>query len=255
MITGLWDANVDQSPTIALTGQVDSQVLGTGNFQEVDLEAAYGDVAEFEATVLPDSQHAELATRAAKTAILERGVSHLIFPDEIQTRSAEGVEPGDPEGRITERDITPPDEALEDAVGLLETAARPVIIVGHGARFEMDGIIELAERPDCPILTTFKANGQIPDSHPLAGGVLGRSGTPIARHFMNVSDLLAVFELDLLVFGRDHLHLIQRERGDQEAEEDHGPDHDRLAPTVATEVHCFIEGPDAYKRLRPASQS
>jgi len=193
MLTGLWDANVDRSPTIALTGQVKSQVLGTGNFQEVDLEAAYGDVAAFEATVLPDSQHAELATRAAKTAILERGVSHLIFPDEIQTQSATGVDPGDPEGRITERDITPPADALADALDLLETAERPVIVVGHGARFEMDGIVELAERLDCPVLTTFKAKGQIPDSHPLAGGVLGRSGTPIASHFMNESDLLAVF--------------------------------------------------------------
>jgi thiamine pyrophosphate-dependent acetolactate synthase large subunit-like protein len=168
-------------------------VLGTGNFQEVDLEAAYGDVAEFEATVLPDSQHAELATRAAKTAILERGVSHLIFPDEIQTQSAAGVEPGDPEGRITERDISPPTDALEDAVELLETADRPVIVVGHGARFQMEGIVDLAERLDCPVLTTFKAKGQIPDSHPLAGGVLGRSGTPIASHFMNEADLLAVF--------------------------------------------------------------
>ncbi|MEF8783151.1 MAG: thiamine pyrophosphate-dependent enzyme [Haloarculaceae archaeon] len=193
MLTGLWDANVDRSPTIALTGQVESQVLGTGNFQEVDLEAAYGDVAAFEATMLPDSQHAELATRAAKTAILERGVSHLIFPDEIQTRSAEGVEPGDPEGRITDRDISPPEDALRDAVDLLETAERPVIVVGHGARFEMDGIRELADRLECPVLTTFKAKGQIPDSHPLAGGVLGRSGTPIASHFMNESDLLAVF--------------------------------------------------------------
>ncbi len=193
MLTGLWDANVDRSPTIALTGQVESQVLGTGNFQEVDLEAAYGDVAEFEATVLPDSQHAELATRAAKTAILERGVSHLIFPDEIQTMSAEGVDPGDPEGRITVRDITPPEDALADAVDLLENAERPVIVVGHGARFEMDGIVELAEHFEAPILTTFKAKGQIPDSHPLAGGVLGRSGTPIASHFMNEADLLAVF--------------------------------------------------------------
>ena len=193
MLTGLWDANVDRSPTIALTGQVESQVLGTGNFQEVDLEAAYGDVAEFEATVLPDSDHAELATRAAKTAILERGVSHLVFPDEIQTQSAEGVDPGDPEGRITDRDITPPESALEDATDLLESAERPVIVVGHGARFEMDGIVDLAERFDCPVLTTFKAKGQIPDSHPLAGGVLGRSGTPIASHFMNEADLLAVF--------------------------------------------------------------
>jgi len=193
MLTGLWDANVDRSPTIALTGQVESQVLGTGNFQEVDLEAAYGDVAEFEATVLPDSQHAELATRAAKTAILERGVSHLIFPDEVQTIDAEGTDPGSPEGRLTDRDITPPAEQLADAVERLEAAERPVIVVGHGARFEMDGIIDLAERLDCPVLTTFKAKGQIPDSHPLAAGVLGRSGTPIASHFMNESDLLAVF--------------------------------------------------------------
>ena len=193
MLTGLWDANVDRSPTIALTGQVESQVLGTGNFQEVDLEAAYGEVAEFEATVLPDSDHAELATRAAKTAILERGVSHLVFPDEIQTQSAEDVEPGDPEGRITDRDITPPESALEDATDLLANAERPVIVVGHGARFEMDRIVALAERFDCPVLTTFKAKGQIPDSHPLAGGVLGRSGTPIASHFMNEADLLAVF--------------------------------------------------------------
>jgi thiamine pyrophosphate-dependent acetolactate synthase large subunit-like protein/nitrite reductase/ring-hydroxylating ferredoxin subunit len=193
MLTGLWDANVDRSPTIALTGQVESQVLGTGNFQEVDLEAAYGDVAEFEATVLPDSQHAELATRAAKTAILERGVSHLVFPDEVQTIPAEGADPGSPEGRLTPRDISPPAEKLDAAVTKLESAERPVIVVGHGARFEMDGIVALAERLECPVLTTFKAKGQIPDAHPLAGGVLGRSGTPIASHFMNESDLLAVF--------------------------------------------------------------
>ena len=193
LLTGLWDAKVDGAPALALTGQVESQVLGTGNFQEVDLEAAYGDVAEFEATVLPDSQHAELATRAAKTARLEGGVSHLIFPDEVQTLPAEGVDPGTPEGRIADRDISPPTESLRDAVGLLETAERPVIVVGHGARFEMDGIVALADRLDCPVVTTFKAKGQIPDSHPLAGGVLGRSGTPIASHFMNEADLLAVF--------------------------------------------------------------
>jgi len=104
-------------------------VLRTANFQEVDLEAAYSDVTEFEATVLPDGQHAELATWAAKTAILETGVSHLIFPVEIQTQSAEGVDPGDPEERVTERDISPPEDALRDAVDLLERAERPLIAV------------------------------------------------------------------------------------------------------------------------------
>ena len=88
MLTGLWDAHVDRAPAVALTGQVASQVLGTGNFQEVDLAAAYGDVAAFEASVLPDSDHAELAGRAMKTAQVDTGVSHLIIPDEIQTQPA-----------------------------------------------------------------------------------------------------------------------------------------------------------------------
>ncbi|MFB6177144.1 MAG: thiamine pyrophosphate-binding protein, partial [Halobaculum sp.] len=193
LLTGLWDANADRSPTLALTGQVETQVLGTKNFQEIDQEAAYGDVAEFEQTVLASSDHAELATRAAKTAILERGVSHLIFPDEVQTMPADGAEADDPAGRLASREIAPPEPELSEAVDRLATAERPVIIVGHGARFHMDEITELAESLGCPVLTTFKAKGQIPDTHPLAGGVLGRSGTPIASHFMNESDLLAVF--------------------------------------------------------------
>jgi thiamine pyrophosphate-dependent acetolactate synthase large subunit-like protein/nitrite reductase/ring-hydroxylating ferredoxin subunit len=192
LLTGLWDANVDRSPTLALTGQVETQVLGTGNFQEVDLEAAYGDVALFEQTVLPDSDHAELMTRAVKTAVLEGGVSHLVFPDEVQTLPAGGAAAGGPEGRITRRDIAPPEESVAEAVDLLANAERPVIVVGHGARFDMDVVVDLAEALDCPVLTTFKAKGQLSDAHPLAGGVLGRSGTPIASHFMNESDLLVV---------------------------------------------------------------
>jgi len=71
-------------------------------------------------------------------------------------------------------------------------AERPVIIVGHGARFDMDAIVAFAESLGCPVLTTFKAKGLIADDHPLGCGVLGRSGTPIASHFMNESDVLLV---------------------------------------------------------------
>jgi thiamine pyrophosphate-dependent acetolactate synthase large subunit-like protein len=66
------------------------------------------------------------------------------------------------------------------------------MIVGHGARFEMDEVTRLAERLGSPVITTFKAKGQIPDDHPLAAGVLGRSGTPVASWFMNEADLLLV---------------------------------------------------------------
>ncbi len=192
LLTGLWDANVDRSPVLALTGQVDTQVLGPGAFQEVDLQAAYGKVAQWSQTVLHSSRHAELASLACKSAILNRGVAHLIFPDEVQKLEVGGARPGTPDGRLPRRTISPPRESLDEAAQLLGGSKRPVIIVGHGARFEMKGITALAERLDCPVVTTFKAKGLVSDRHPLGCGVLGRSGTPVASWFMNESDCLLV---------------------------------------------------------------
>jgi thiamine pyrophosphate-dependent acetolactate synthase large subunit-like protein len=68
-----------------------------------------------------------------------------------------------------------------------------VVIVGHGARFDMDAVLDLAEQLDAPVLTTFKAKGLVSDHHPLGCGVLGRSGTPVASWLMNESDALVVF--------------------------------------------------------------
>jgi len=193
MLTGLWDANVDRSPVLALTGQVATQVLGRGNFQEVDLQAAYGQVAQWAQPVLHSSPFAELMNLACKHALLNRGVSHLIFPDEVQQiEQPEGAEPGRPDGRVGDRAISPAKGSLARASKMLREAERPVIIVGHGARYEMDGIVALAEELGCPVITTYKGKGLISDHHPLGGGVLGRSGTPIASWFMNEADLLLV---------------------------------------------------------------
>ncbi len=193
LLTGLWDANVDRSPVLALTGQVDTQVLGPGAFQEVDLMAAYGKVAQWSQTVLDGSRHAELMNLACKSAIINRGVSHLVFPDEVQTLpAAENAKAGKPNGRVAQQHIAPPAEAMAEALDLLQNAKRPVIIVGHGSRFNMPEIISLAEELKCPVITAFKGKGLISDSHPLGCGVLGRSGTPIASYFMNEADVLLV---------------------------------------------------------------
>ncbi|GET24420.1 thiamine pyrophosphate-binding protein [Prolixibacter sp. NT017] len=192
MFTGLWDAKVDRAPILALTGQVATQVVGTGNFQEVDLVRAFQTVAEFNHRVQNNSKHAELMTLALKHAILKRDVSHLTFPDEVQEIPAGAEKAQTPEGRISSLKITPPEESIKKAITLIENAKRPVIIVGHGARFDMDAIISFAEKLNSPVLTTFKGKGLIPDNHPLAAGVLGRSGTPVASWMMNESDLLIV---------------------------------------------------------------
>ena len=194
LMTGLWDAKVDRAPVLALTGQVDVQVLGPGAFQEIDLHAAFAPVARFSQTVLHTSKHAELMTLACKNAIVERDVAHLIFPDDVQTLPADdGARPSGPAGRVAAPAIAPDSESLASALELIGRSKRPIVVVGYGARDSMDDVVALAEQLSAPVLTTFKAKGQISDHHPLAAGVLGRSGTPVASWFMNECDLIIVF--------------------------------------------------------------
>ena len=194
MYTGMWDAKVDRVPLLALSGQVDTQVLGTGAFQEVDLVRAFQTVADFNHAVQEKGKHSELMSLAIKSALVNRNVSHLTFPDEVQIAAAKDKEQAqNSENRITSFDISPPKKMLEKAIELIRNSKKPVIIMGHGARFSKKEIIELAEELNAPVLTTFKGKGLISDHHPLGCGVLGRSGTPIASWFMNESDLLLVF--------------------------------------------------------------
>ncbi|TDI77833.1 MAG: thiamine pyrophosphate-binding protein [Bacteroidetes bacterium] len=194
MFTGMWDAKVDRAPMLVLSGQVNTQVLGTGAFQEVDLVQAFDSVAQFNHAVHPNSNHSELMSLAIKSAILQRDVSHLTFPDEVAfSKKPERSKPQTPENRITPFTISPPPEMAAKAVELIIGSKRPSIIVGHGARYHMDAIIDYAESLNCPVITTFKGKGLIADNHELGCGVLGRSGTPIASWVMNESDLLIVF--------------------------------------------------------------
>lgn len=192
LLTGLWDAKVDRAPVLALTGQVQTQVLGPGAFQECDLAAAFAPVAAWSQTVLASSRHAELMSLAVKHALQRRDVAHLIFPDEVQELAADGVTAAGPMGRLASLEAPPPESSLATALALLRRARRPLIVVGHGTRFDMEPVVALAERLRCPVVTTFKGKGLVSDRHPLGCGVLGRSGTPIASWFMNECDLLLV---------------------------------------------------------------
>ena len=189
LLTGLYDAKVDRSPVVAISGQVPSKVMGRGAFQDLDLTAAFADVAVWSHTVLSGSDHAELASLAAKHAIDGRGVAHLVLPDEVQEQRSD--EPaGGPAGRDADRRTVPPADRLARAAAMVAAARRPILVVGHGARGAVPQVLELAERLGAPVVTTFKAKGLVGDRHPLGAGVLGRSGTPVASWVMNESDLV-----------------------------------------------------------------
>ncbi len=191
LLTGLYDAKLDEAPVVAISGQVPSKVLGRGAFQDLDLTAVFKDVAVSSTAVQAGSDHAELAALAVKHAIDGRGVAHLVLPDEVQVLPSDTAAKG-PAGRLSRRRIRPDEDTLVRAAAMIRDARRPVMIVGHGARGAEDQVRMLAERLNAPVLTTFKAKGLVPDIHPLGAGVLGRSGTPVASWLMNESDLLIV---------------------------------------------------------------
>ncbi len=190
LLTGLYDAKLDRSPVIAISGQVPSSALGRGAFQDLDLGAVFRDVAVSTTRISTGSDAAELTAVTVKRALDSRGVGHLVLPDEVQGLPSD-AEPARPAGRAAK--VGPASsEAVAAAAQILAEARRPVLIVGEGARQATAEVSELAELLGAPVLTTFQAKGLIPDHHRLAGGVLGRSGTPVASWLMNESDLLLV---------------------------------------------------------------
>lgn len=191
LMTGLWDAKVDRAPVLALTGQVQTQVFGPGAFQDIDLRSAFQAVSRFSQPVLSTSNHAELMSLACKTALTERDVAHLIFPDDVQTVPSDAPA-ASPAGRMGGTTVMPSADDIYAALRLLNKAKRPMIVIGHGAVEARAEIIKLAEKLGAPVVTTFKGKGLISDAHPNAAGVLGRSGTPIASWFMNETDLILV---------------------------------------------------------------
>ncbi|MGD9529454.1 thiamine pyrophosphate-binding protein [Pseudonocardia sp.] len=191
LLTGLYDAKLDGAPVVAVSGQVPSSVLGRGAFQDLDLSAVFRDVSVSTVTVHAGSNHAELAATAVKHAIDGRGVAHLVLPDEVQDQPSDGAAM-QPSGRRADLRTSPSRESMDAALAKLAAARRPVIIAGQGARGAVAELRALAEHLNAPVMTTFRAKGLVPDTHPLGAGVLGRSGTPVASWLMNEADLLLV---------------------------------------------------------------
>lgn len=191
LITGLYDAQMDRAPVLALTGQVKLQYIGPGSFQEIDQDALFNSCCVFNKTINSKEQTIELVTLALKHALVERGVAHLAIPNDVQKEELE-VQIESMGGRIPDFSVVNAG-LVERAVRLIEETERPVIIAGWGARGYGDKLLKLADRLKAPIVTTFRAKGVVPEDHSLVLGVLGDVGTSGARRFVKAADLLLVF--------------------------------------------------------------
>lgn len=194
LLTGMCDASLDSAPAIALTGQVPSGVMGLKIFQDINLRAALSAAAASQYEMLPGAKFGRLMSAACSDALNGRGVAQLIMPDDVQTLPADGGDaPGKPRKTPAEPSSAFSDSDLREAREIIANAEYPVILMGRGCRGAAHRVEELAETLGCPILTTYPAKGIIPDSHPLACGVQGLSGTAVAAKFMARADCVIAF--------------------------------------------------------------
>ena len=189
LITGLYDAKEDHAPVLALNGQAEVQYTGPGGVQEIDQDALFRPVTVYNTTVADKSRAVLLLTRALKYALVERGVSQVSVPNNIQKQpldasfcSRESCIPGSP--------IVPTDEVIREAARRINASERPVILAGWGAYPAGHEVRALAERIGAPVLTTFRAKGILHEDSDWVLGVLGNVGSPMARKTAEEADLL-----------------------------------------------------------------
>jgi acetolactate synthase-1/2/3 large subunit len=83
-------------------------------------------------------------------------------------------------------------EGVERALDMLLAAERPVILVGQGVKYAgaAADLVQVAERLGIPVAWSTSGQGAIPAGHPLALGLVSRSGDYPSNHAARQADVL-----------------------------------------------------------------
>ena len=191
-VTGIYTANIDSIPLIAITGQGASGLLGKDAFQCVDIAAICKPIAKATWCVTQAADLPDILREAFRTAREGKPGPVLIdLPLDIQTADipfeVDHYQPA------PLKQMAPDACVIRMAVDLLVQAKNPIIIMGGGvilARAE-EGCIKLAEVIHAPIITTYMAKGGVPLEHPLNVDHAGiQVGTPLGNHYLLGSDVV-----------------------------------------------------------------
>jgi acetolactate synthase-1/2/3 large subunit len=196
LTTGIATAMLDSSPTVFITGQVSSKVLGTDAFQETDVTGI----------TLPITKHNSLVTDVNDLActlreafvIARSGRPGPVLVDVCKDAQQASTDFEWPEtvslpGLVKP---APPDkEALACAAELIEKAQRPLILAGAGVvkSGSSQALQDFVERTGIPVALTLLGIGGFPQSHPLCLGMMGMHGEASVNHAIQEADLLLAF--------------------------------------------------------------
>ncbi len=193
IVTGLATANFDSVPIVAITGQVNTNMIGNDAFQEADLTGITRSVTKHNYLVKDVKDLARIVKEAFHIASTGRPGPVLIdLPKDVTLREIDFNYPK----KVNLRSYNPTYRGhpgqIKRAAALISKSRRPVIYAGggviiSGAEKELK---ELAERNGIPVTTTLTGLGGFPETHPLSLKMLGMHGSAYANYAIMDSDLI-----------------------------------------------------------------
>lgn len=192
LVTGIANAYMDSVPMVAITGQVNTFLIGKDAFQEADITGI----------TLPITKHnyllrsAKEITRVFREAfyIARSGRPGPVLIDLPRDVTVEEVEFTWPEVNLPgyHPSIKVHEMQIKKAAQALMGAMRPVLYVGGGVKYAdaHRELFELAVKINAPVTTTLMGVGCFPEDHPLSLGMLGMHGTKYANYAIQESDLI-----------------------------------------------------------------
>lgn len=198
LLTGLYDAKLDQAPVLAITGMQFHDLIETFTQQDVDLTRAFSDVAVFNAQVSGAPHMENLASLACRSALSRRGVAHLSIASDIQEQTLDAAErskrnkPSHAPDRWFEGSRVPDEEHLKRAAEILNGAGKVAILAGRGALGARRELEQTADLLGAPVAKALLGKSALPDDHPLTTGGIGILGTLPSQEAMEQCDALLI---------------------------------------------------------------
>ena len=193
LITGIATAYMDSIPMVAITGQVESFLLGRDIFQEVDMTGAVAPFIKHSYLVKDVKQIPRIVKEAFLIASTGRPGPVLIdIPIDIQKAMFDPVYPESVDIRGYKPSFKGNQKQVERAARAISQAKKPVLVLGGGvitAHAEKEAI-GFAETSGIPMVNTMMGLGSVPSDHPLYMGMIGSFGHTSANKTLGNADLL-----------------------------------------------------------------
>jgi pyruvate dehydrogenase (quinone) len=197
LLNGLYDAKMDGHPVLAITGMQHSDLIGTFTQQDVALDKLYQDVTVYNERVMNGAHMESVADLAVRTALEQRGVSHLTIPVDVQVQEqkkgrSDRNPPHHTSATPAYSDHLPSHVDLEHAADILNRGKKIAILAGQGALAATDELEKAAEILGAPVIKALLGKAAVPDDSPYTTGGIGLLGTEPSQDALEECDTLLI---------------------------------------------------------------